>query len=158
MLSIASDAFPVPVLGSASGFCGVPSLADFVESGMNIRDLLEKELDMRQDAYMKLLFEKFAEHKIVPEERVHFFLSDDGNLIIESQQDADVEKIYSLISSTPDLQNKFKELAQLSVMSHGLGLFCDVWNGIEDGQLLDCVPLSRFHMFFKGTLSHFYVK
>lgn len=134
---------------------------DFLLEGAQLVPELEEHLDVLQEAFVSLMERQFDQEKFTPANRLHIFLSAEGNLVVEGADD-DAEKVCAIFSREPQLLQRFKELAKLALLTHGLSVAQCAQAEIEGGgDAFDAEAaslLGRYHMCLKGALSHFYVR
>lgn len=137
---------------------GIRQLHDFMRNCAELLPTLESELDARQEAFVVELGKHMERERLVPAERLHLSLAEDGNLVVEGEE-RDAEQLCAIISRTPSLKHNFKELAKLALLVHGLDIGRRAHETMcqPDG-VLDPRLSSRYHMCMKGSLSHFYVR
>lgn len=123
--------------------------------GRSLVEQLEDLLDVEQEQFMNHLRRHLGDPATC-EEKLHFSLNADGQLIVEGENSAS-EDLCQVVAEIPALQEDFQRLAKLALLSHGLDIACQAQAGLEqDG--LDNPLFSRFHMSLKGSFSHFFVR
>lgn len=133
-------------------------LRDFMTEGAELLPLLEEQLDTLQETFVSLLERQFEKEKFTPGHRLHIFLSQDGKLVVEGEDD-DADKVCALFARQPRLHERFRELARLALLTHGIAVARRAHAAMETGADSDEEPLlGRYHMCLKGALSHFYVR
>ena len=151
--SDSGDVAPLSLGGRASH-----ALQSLSRDGRELSQALEAHLDSLQESFMALLHGQLDAGKLELEERLHFYLSPEGRLVVEGS-DNDAEKVCELISRKPALQRRFQELARLALLSHGVEVACQAHTALRESEQEADNPLfSRYHMCLKGPLSHFYVR
>lgn len=122
------------------------------------RDYLEMRLNSMQETFMALLSQKMTTANLSFTERLHIFIGEGGRLIIEGS-DNDTDKLGELLSTCPEIQLHFYEMAALAMLVHGLDIVCRAHASLlQTGGNPDAGLLGRYHMCLKGSLSHFYVR
>lgn len=133
-------------------------LRDFMLEGAELAPALEEHLDALQEGFVSQLERQFEKEKFSPANRLHIFLSAEGKLVVEGADD-DADKVCAIFSRQPGLQRRFRELARLALLTHGIAVARRAHAALETGADSDEAPiLARYHMCLKGALSHFYVR
>ena len=133
------------------------TLHSLAKDGVGLVSALEARLDSLQEAFMDMLSTQLQERHLRPEDRLHLYLSPEGTLVVEGS-DNDASLLCDIITRKPDLQKRFKQMAQVAMLSHGVEMATQIHNDILD-QAEDVNPLlEHYHMCIKGPLSHFYVR
>ncbi|MBD5417609.1 MAG: hypothetical protein HDR50_08125 [Desulfovibrio sp.] len=133
-------------------------LREFMNQSAELLPELEEQLDALQEAFVSLLERQFEKEKFSPEHRLHIFLSPEGKLVVEGEDD-DADKVCAIFSRQPQLHQRFRELARLALLTHGIAVARRAHAAMEAGADSDEEPLlGRYHMCLKGSLSHFYVR
>ena len=139
-------------------------LQEFMLEGAELLPLLEEQLDALQETFVSLMERQFEKEKFTPGNRLHIFFSAEGKLVVEGEDD-DADKVCAIFSRHPLLQRRFRELARLALLTHGLAVARTAHAAMEAGDesrddvAAEGAPLlGRFHMCLKGALSHFYVR
>ena len=133
------------------------ALRSLAKDGEGLVTALEARLDELQEAFMGMLNTQLEERHLRPEDRLHLYLSPEGSLVVEGT-DNDAALLCDIIARKPDLQNSFKEMAQVAMLSHGVELATQIQTDMLD-HMEDAAPLlEHYHMCLKGPLSHFYIR
>ena len=139
-------------------------LRDFIREGEELLPVLEEQLDALQETFVSLMERQFEKEKFTPGNRLHIFLSAEGKLVVEGEDD-DADKVCAIFSRHPLLQRRFRELARLALLTHGFAVARTAHEAMEagdnamgEGTSVGAPLLGRFHMCLKGALSHFYVR
>lgn len=133
-------------------------LRDFMLEGAELAPALEEHLDALQEGFVSQLERQFEKEKFSPANRLHIFLSPEGKVVVEGADD-DADKVCAIFSRQPGLQRRFRELARLALLTHGITVARRAHAAMVGGGECDEEPLlARYHMCLKGALSHFYVR
>lgn len=133
-------------------------LQELMAESAELAPALEAQLDALQETFVSLLERQFEKEKFSPGNRLHLFLSAEGKLVVEGDEE-DTEQICAIFSHSPRLLRRFRELARLAVLAHGIDVARTAHTAILTGGDTDDEPLlGRYHMCLKGALSHFYVR
>ncbi|MDE7241070.1 MAG: hypothetical protein K2N62_04195 [Desulfovibrio sp.] len=133
-------------------------LRDFMLEGAELAPALEEHLDALQEGFVSQLERQFEKEKFTPVHRLHLFLSPEGKLVVEGEDD-DADKVCAIFSRQPGLLRRFRELARLALLTHGIAVARRAHAALEAGSEAQEEPiLARYHMCLKGALSHFYVR
>ena len=152
--SATPDCLPPASPDSATG----RRLREFMTESAELLPALEEQLDALQETFVSLLERQFEKEKFTPAHRLHIFLSPEGKLVVEGEDD-DADKVCAIFSRQPQLQQRFRELARLALLTHGIAVARRAHAAMEAGADSDDEPLlARYHMCLKGALSHFYVR
>lgn len=147
------DALP-PTLDDATEH----RLQEFMAESADLVPALEAQLDSLQEIFVSLMERQFEKEKFSPGNRLHLFLSAEGKLVVEGDGE-DAEQACAIFSRSPRLLRRFRELARLAVLAHGIDVARMAHTAICTGGDTDDEPLlGRYHMCIKGALSHFYVR
>lgn len=159
-LATESDTLPPAPLDDATA----RRLRDFMLEGAELLPILEEQLDALQETFVSLMERQFEKEKFTPANRLHLFLSADGKLVVEGADD-DADRVCAIFSRHPLLQRRFRELARLALLTHGLAVARTAHAAMEGSEAAageaasEGEPLlGRYHMCLKGALSHFYVR
>ncbi|MCR5813482.1 MAG: hypothetical protein K6G15_03170 [Desulfovibrio sp.] len=133
------------------------SLDGLAMEGRQILETLESRIENLQERFIRLLTTEMQRAGIQLENRLHLSLSDQGDLIVEGE-DNDTDKVQEILSHSDLLQKKFRELAYISFLSYGIDMVCQAREAMEDQESEQSSIFSHFHAYIKGTLSHFYIK
>ena len=134
-----------------------PTLDGLAMEGRQILETLEDRIEKLQGKFIHLLSGEMQRAGITLENRLHLSLSDQGDLIVEGEDD-DTDKVRELLSQSELLQKKFRELAYISFLSYGIDMVCKAREVMDDEDSEQGNIFSHFHAYIKGTLSHFYIK
>lgn len=133
-------------------------LQELMAESAELAPALEAQLDALQENFVSLLERQFEKEKFSPGNRLHLFLSAEGKLVVEGDEE-DTEQVCAIFSHSPRLLRRFRELARLAVLAHGIDVARTAHTAILTGGDTDDEPLlGRYHMCLKGALSHFYVR
>ncbi len=133
-------------------------LQEFMAESAELVPALEAQLDSLQEIFVSLMERQFEQEKFSPGNRLHLFLSAEGKLVVEGDEE-DTEQVCDIFSHSPRLLRRFRELARLAMLVHGIDVARTAHTAIRTGGDADDGPLlGRYHMCLKGALSHFYVR
>lgn len=133
-------------------------LRDFMLEGAELAPALEEHLDALQEGFVSQLERQFEKEKFTPANRLHIFLSPEGKLVVEGADD-DADKVCAIFSRQPSLLRRFRELARVALLAHGIAVARRAHAALEAGaEAVEEPILARYHMCLKGALSHFYVR
>jgi hypothetical protein len=118
---------------------------------------LDDLLETSQENLMKFLNEELAAAGASLTGRMHLHLSAEGQLVVESE-DNDAEILCKIISANPLFKQRFQELSRLALLTAGLETSCKAYDALHDeAAAVDAALFSRYHLCFKGGLSHFFI-
>lgn len=130
---------------------------EFLDEGAQLIPELEEHLDCLQEVFVSLMEHQFAQENFKPSNRLHIYLSAEGKIVVEGSDD-EAEKVCAIFSREPQLLQRFKDLARLALLTHGLSVAQCANSDIEENADAEVASLiERYHMCLKGKLSHFYV-
>lgn len=132
-------------------------LQDFMAGSAELVPALEAQLDSLQETFVSLMERHFEKERFCPGNRLHLFLSAEGKLVVEGDEE-DTEQVCAIFSRSPRLLRRFRELARLAVLAHGIDVARTAAAMCTDSDADDEPLLGRYHMCLKGALSHFYVR
>ena len=126
--------------------------------GENILDSLENQLDILQEEFIAQLSVELEARGIHIDGRLHLSLSGDGTMILEGEE-KDTDRMQEILSESIVLQESFKELARLALLTHGITVACAADQATTNGDLGEKPEIfSHYHAYIKGSLSHFYIR
>ena len=132
-------------------------LQDFMAGSAELVPALEAQLDSLQETFVSLMEWHFEKERFCPGNRLHLFLSAEGKLVVEGDEE-DTEQVCAIFSRSPRLLRRFRELARLAVLAHDIDVARTAAAMCTDSDADDEPLLGRYHMCLKGALSHFYVR
>ena len=133
------------------------SIEKMQQDNSKLSQALDEYLDSLQETFVNTLLKQLADNKADLKERLHLHLSPEGQLVVEGDEN-DAEKVCDILSKQPGIQRRFKNLSYLAMLSHGVDVARQACQAIQDNE--DSVnPLfSHYHIYIKGSLSHFCVR
>lgn len=152
--TLTAEDFSTPVPISPEGKAVLRSLEN---DGQNLLHDLEEQIESSQEKFIALLRNNLRKNAVKLEDRLHLYLSSDGQLVVEGN-DNDAERVHDIIAKKPILQSRFKELARLALLSHGIDVACQAHKAMKTPPDDEGIMFSRFHAYLKGQLSHFCVR
>ena len=152
--TLTAEDFSTPVPISSRGKAVLRSLED---DGQILLNDLEEQIESSQENFIALLRNDLKRNAVKLEDRLHLYLSADGQLVVEGN-DNDAERVHAIIAQKPFLQCRFRELARLALLSHGIDVACQAHKALKTPPDDKGVMFSRFHAYLKGQLSHFCVR
>ncbi|WP_297045877.1 hypothetical protein [uncultured Desulfovibrio sp.] len=133
-------------------------LQEFMAESAELVPALEAQLDSLQETFVSLMERHFEKERFRPGNRLHLFLSAEGKLVVEGDEE-DTEQACAIFSRSPRLLRRFRDLARLAMLAHGIDVARMAHTAICTGSDADGEPFpGRYHMCLKGALSHFYVR
>ena len=128
------------------------------QDGPMLLRTLDEQIEQLQEDFVTGLRTQMPEEQLGLGERLHLCLSAEGKMLVDGA-DSDVEKVSNVLANRPELQNTFRELAKLSLLSHGIDVACQAQAALRDADAEgNSVMFSHYHACLKGQLSHFYVR
>ena len=152
--TLTAEDFSTPVPISPEGKAVLRSLEN---DGQNLLHDLEEQIESSHEKFIALLRNNLRKNAVKLEDRLHLYLSSDGQLVVEGN-DNDAERVHDIIAKKPILQSRFKELARLALLSHGIDVACQAHKAMKTPPDDEGIMFSRFHAYLKGQLSHFCVR
>lgn len=126
------------------------------QNGRTLTPALGELLEKLQEAFMAFLNGELAAAGVSLSGRMHLHLSPDGRLVVEGD-DNEVESLCKILSANSFFKQRFQELSRLALLTAGLETFCNAHKASGHAVAID-VPLDRYHLCFKNSLSHFFIK
>ncbi|MDR2744087.1 MAG: hypothetical protein LBB66_02650 [Desulfovibrio sp.] len=114
-------------------------------------------LEILQEALMKFLNEELAAAGLSLTGRMHLHFSAEGQLVVEGEEN-DTEILCKIISANPLFQQRFQELSNLAMLTAGIETACKAYYSLHGDTDIDDAPFCRYHLCFKGALSHFFIR
>ena len=141
------------------GMCrNFPALNAMNLEGRQILDSLEAQIENLQEKFISLLTTEIQKGGIRLENRLHISLSEKGDMIVEGE-DEETDTIREIFSQSHLLKKRFKELAHITMLSHGVDVLCQAQEALDEAGEEAAGPVfSHYHAYIKGPLSHFYIK
>jgi hypothetical protein len=113
-------------------------------------------LETRQEALMKFLREELSAVDASLNGRMHLHLSAEDQLVVEGEEN-DTEILCKILSDNPLFKQRFQELSHLALLTAGLETTCKAYDALHGDTDVDAALFSHYHIYFKGTLSHFFI-
>ena len=133
------------------------SLEKVQQNNITLSKALDEYLDSLQESFVNSLFKQLADNKADLKERLHLHLSPEGQLVVEGDEN-DTEKVCDILSSQPGIQRRFKNLSYLAMLSHGVDVARQAYQAIQSDGDRENPLFSHYHIYIKGSLSHFCVR
>lgn len=135
----------------------VDSLEKLNQESIKLSRALDEYLDSLQETFVNTLLNQLADNKTELKERLHLHLSPDGQLVVEGDEH-DAEQVCDIMAKKPAIQKRFKNLSYLAMLSHGVDVTRQACHAIREDKEADNPLFGHYHMYIKGSLSHFCVR
>lgn len=133
------------------------SLEKLNRDSIKLSQALDEYLDSLQETFVNSLLQQLSDSKTELRERLHLHLSPDGQLIVEGDEN-DAEKVCDILAKKPAIQKRFKNLSYLAMLSHGVDVTRQACHAIQESDEVLNPLFGHYHMYIKGSLSHFCVR
>jgi hypothetical protein len=129
---------------------------NIVKSGHTLRPFLKGHLEELQESLMEFLYARLAAAGISLNGRVHLYLADDNRLVVEGE-DGEADDMCRIVSAHPHITRRFQEISRLALLASGLETIQKACETSPAPSSAASAP-DRYHLCFKGALSHFFIR